>query len=196
MQLVLLDHLNPHWLKRPQPDMQRDLGDLNPTLSDLLQYLRREVQAGCGGSYRTSRLGVDRLILLAIGGRVGPVDVRRQRDVADPLQHGKKVVTGIEAKLPLAEAATADDLRRQFVRRFAGIASEVEPFPNPELAAGMHQRLPFRRRRRKLFREQDLHLAAEEVPGRGVLGRESLGPRATAMAEQACRQYARVVNNQ
>ena len=61
------------------------------------------------------------------------------------LQHPEEVVHRIEAQMALAEGAAADDLSRQFVRGFAGLAAEVNPLADPELAPGMHQRFPFHR---------------------------------------------------
>ena len=145
MQFVLLDHLLAHRLKRAKTHVQGDLGRLDSTLMNVLKNFRREVQARRRRGDRTERLGVDRLVGLAVGGRVGAVDVRRQGNVADAIEHAEEVVDRIEAKMALAKGSAAHDLGREFMRRFIGLAAEINPLTQAELAAGMDQRFPLRR---------------------------------------------------
>src|ERR1019366_10047552 len=113
MDLVLLDHFDSYGLKRTKSDVQRDFGSFDATGADAVEHFGREVQSGSRSRDRAQRLGINRLALLAIERRVGTVDVRRQRDVSDALDHREEVGDGIKAQVALAEFATRDDLGRQ-----------------------------------------------------------------------------------
>src|SRR4051812_38875730 len=109
MELVIFDPLSMDRLKRSQPDVQRDLRDLNAAFFDLRQDLRREVQAGGRSGDRAALARVDGLVTVAIEGRILAGDVRWKRHVTELLDLGKKVGNGIKAERPLAEFAAADD---------------------------------------------------------------------------------------
>ena len=53
MQFVILHFFYSHRLKCAEADVQRDLGDFNPAAPNLLQDLRREVQASRGRGHRS-----------------------------------------------------------------------------------------------------------------------------------------------
>src|SRR5271165_3246795 len=127
---MLLYDLLAHGLKRSEADLQRDLGSFDSALANAVEDLGRKVQARGRSSDRTAWLGVNGLILLAIGRRVGAVDVRRQRDVPNPLQHAEEIVNRMETEMALAERAAPDDLGREIVRILAGLCPEINPFPN------------------------------------------------------------------
>ena len=196
VQLVLLDHFHSNRLKRSQSNMQGNLGGLDAALANALQNFRREVQARRRRGHRAGRLGVDRLILLAIFGCVGAVDVRRQRNVPDAVEDGEEIVDRIEAQMALAERPAPDDLGCQFVRRFVRIAAEIDALAQAELAAGMHQRLPFQRRSGELFRQQHLDFAAQKISCGRIFLRQPLRARAAAMSVQPRRQHLGIVEDQ
>ncbi len=199
MEAVLFHHFIPQWLKGPQADMQRDLGGLNAARADLLQDLRREVQAGGGRGDRAPRLfaGKDGLVARAVVGRVRPVDVRRQRDVPDALDDGEEVRHRSKAQRPLAEGAAGDDFgleQRRRARLRTLLRGKEQAFAHADLASGMHQRQPFVRC--ELAREQDFHLAPQVLAGRGVLRADRLGMDAGAMSVKPRRKDAGVVEDQ
>src|SRR5208337_3894179 len=143
-------------LKCAEPDVKCDLGRFDPTLANAVEDLWREVQARSRRGDRTEWLGVNGLILLAIGRRIRAVDVRRQRDVPNPFQHAEEIANWIEAQMALAERAPPDDLGREFVRILAGLSAEINPFADAELASGVNQCLPFQGLCRKLLGQQHL----------------------------------------
>src|ERR1019366_3562959 len=196
MQLVPLNDFLAHRLKSAEADVQSDLGRLDSTLPNALKNFRCEVQARRRRSDGAERFSVDRLIRLAVGGRIGAIDVRRQRNVADAIEHAEEIIHRIEAKMAFAEGSTPEDLGREFMRRFVGVAAEINPLAQSELAAGMNQRFPLRRIGSELPGQQRFDPATKEVFRGGILGRERLRARAAAMSEKARRQYLGVVKNQ
>ena len=98
--------------------------------------------------------------------------------------------------MALAERAAPGDLGGKFVRVLARPGSEVNPFADAKLAAGMHQRFPFHRFGRKLLGQQDLDPSAKKIPRRRILFRDPLCPRAAAMSEEPGGQDLRVVKDQ
>src|ERR1039457_5758696 len=115
MQFVLLTDFFGNWLKRAQADVWRDLGRLDSALVYALQDFRREVQARRRRGDGAERFGVDRLVRLAVGGRVGAINVGRQRNVADAVGPAEQVVYRIEAKMALSKSPTAHALGREFM---------------------------------------------------------------------------------
>ena len=78
--------------------------------------------------------------------------------------------------MALAKSPAAHDLSREFMRRFIGLAAEIDPLAQSEFAAGMNQRFPLRRIGGELFCKQHLDPATKEVFRRGILDRETLRP--------------------
>src|ERR1019366_1808571 len=189
MQFVLLNHLHPDRLKRAEAYMQRDLDGFDSALAYALKNFRCEVQTRRRRGDGTERFGVDRLVTLPVRRRIGAIDVRRQGNMADAIEHGEEVVHRIEAKTALSESTAAHDLGREFMRRFVGVAAEINPLAQSQLAAGMNQRFPLRRIGSELPGQQRFDPATKEVFRGGILGRERLRARAAAMSEKARRQY-------
>src|SRR5271166_6538939 len=105
---MLLYDLLAHGLKRSEADLQRDLGSFDSALANAVEDLGRKVQARGRSSDRTAWLGVNGLILLAIGRRVGAVDVRRQRDVPNSFQHAEDIVNQMDTQMALAERSNRE----------------------------------------------------------------------------------------
>src|SRR5277367_1710558 len=76
VQSMIFDPMLAHRLEGSQPNMQRYLGRLNPTVSYAGKNLWREVQSRGWRRDRTALAGVDGLIAIPIGGAFGPVDIR------------------------------------------------------------------------------------------------------------------------
>jgi hypothetical protein len=131
MQLMLLHHFLAYRLKGSQADMQRDLGRFDSALANRVEDLSREVQPGRGCSYRARRFCVDRLVMLAIFGSIGTIDVGWQRDMSDAAKHGEEIVHRIEAKVPLTKRPTSDDFSGQLVRRLVCFAAKINSLANP-----------------------------------------------------------------
>lgn len=73
-----------HWPKRVEPDLERDVGNLHATSPESTKHLLREMQA-CGWRRgQTRNAAKHRLVALNIP--VKTVNVRRQRNLAKPLQ--------------------------------------------------------------------------------------------------------------
>src|ERR1039458_8965306 len=96
-----------------------------------------------------------------------------------------------------AKCSAAHNLGREFMRQFIGVAAEVNPFAQSELAAGMDQRFPLRRIGSESPGQQHFNSTAKEILFRGgFLGGGPGARRAAAMSEQARWQYLGVVKNQ
>src|SRR6516162_7725125 len=106
MDLMLLDHFDPDRLERSETDVQRHFRDSDAAGADAIKNRRREVQSSGGSSNRSERLGINRLVLLAVEQRVGTVDVGRKRYVPDALQNSEEISDRIEAQMALAECVT------------------------------------------------------------------------------------------
>src|ERR1700722_19347356 len=131
VQFVVFDFLDSYRLKRAQANVQCDFGNLDPEAMDLLQYLRREVQASGRRRYGSSRLGVNGLIAFAVACLVAfwnivvwivvciigcfficmiAMNVGRKWDSSDAFDSGKKILYWREPYAALAETAAFDDL--------------------------------------------------------------------------------------
>src|SRR4051812_6182845 len=142
MELVIFDPLSMDRLKRSQPDVQRDLRDLNAAFFDLRQDLRREVQARGRSGDRAALARVDGLVTVAVGGRIVAGDVRRKRHVTELLDLGKKVGNGIEEERPLAEFAAGNDLGGESMAGFGLIATEKDALAERYFATWTNQSFP------------------------------------------------------
>src|SRR5664279_2385726 len=98
--------------------------------------------------------------------------------------------------MALAERTASHDLGREFMRRFIGVATEVNPLAQSKFAAGMNQRFPLRRIGGELPGKQYFNWTAKEVFRRGILGREPLRARAAAMSEKTRGQHFGIVKDQ
>src|SRR5208282_462985 len=186
MQLVIFDFFYSHRLKGAESDVQRDLGNFNPACTNLLQDLRREMQAGgwrchrsCG---RSRRLGIHRLVTVAVRWPVVAVDIRRKRHVSNALDAGKEIGDRSEANAALAKTAATDDFGFDLGFQcgwvvfgwiahtwIAGCTAKVEFFSDPDLAPGPYQTFPLIRILRHLACEQNFDPPAEKISGRWIL---------------------------
>src|ERR1039458_6699894 len=91
--------------------------------------------------------------------------------------------------MAFAESPTADNLSSEFMRQFIGVAAEVNPLTQSQLAAGVDQRFPLRRIGGEFFGKQYFNTATKEVFRRGILGREPLRTRAATMSEKTRGQH-------
>ncbi len=165
-------------------------------LADAVENFRRKVQA-CGRcSDGADWLGVDGLVLFAIGRSIRAIHVRRQGNVPNALQNSEEVVHRIEAQVPLAERASAEDLSGKLVRVFAGFGAEINSFSDAEFSPGMHQCFPLHWVGRKLLREQHLDPPTEKLGRSRILGGDGLGPRPATVSEEPGGQDFRIVEDQ
>ncbi len=78
----------------------------------------------------------------------------------------------------------------------SALPPKIDALAQAELAARMHQRLPFQWRSGELFGQQDLDLAAQKISCGRVFLRQPLRARAAAMPIQPRRQYLGIVEDQ
>ncbi len=142
--------------------MQRDVGDLGPGPPAGLEHLRSEVQPG-GRSGRGARLaGEDRLVALAVLRPVRPVDVGRQRHVAEPLELLVQIALAVEPHFPQAVLPAPDDLRLQFV-------VEIDDLADAHLAPRVNQRFPRQPVLGDRPQQQHLHPPGKVLPALRVV---------------------------
>ena len=147
------------------------------------------MQPGGGRGHRSALAGEDRLVAFAVGGGVGALDVGRQRDVADLLELGEQIARARKAQGALAEFPARHDLGFQ-------AAAESDALADRQLAAGTHERLPIAPVGAGGAQEKDLHLAAQIFVPLGIVPADGQRAHARAMAEQARRKNARIVEHQ
>jgi hypothetical protein len=144
------------------------LGDFDAGGGELVQDLAGEVEAGGGGGDGTGVSRPDGLVALAVLGLVGPLDVWRQRHMAETLQVG---LDGLgEAQAVAAGLFLVDDLGGQALVEMNHGAGTGAP-------AGLHQSVP--------------------LPLAGFSGQQDLDlPSSRTPAEEARRDHPRVVDHQ
>src|SRR6476659_2901703 len=87
MQVRVLDDFRMQWLKRAEPNMQRDVSNVRSGSAAAFDDGWRKVQARSGGGDRTCGGGEHGLIAVAIVGSVVTSDIGRQRNVTDAVEH-------------------------------------------------------------------------------------------------------------
>jgi len=147
---VILDAIDADRLESSQADVQRDVGGLDAALTDSVENLRGEMEAGRGRGYGSALLRIDGLIALAIARGIWARDIGRERDVADAIEGGEEIIVileRLEAEVALAELGARQDLGLQVVGlqviglQFILLAEE-KAFADSDFAPGAHQALP------------------------------------------------------
>jgi hypothetical protein len=125
-----------HRLERPGADVEHQLGALHSLRFDRRQELRGEVQASRRRRDRAALARIDRLVALRVHRLVAAVHVRRERDVAEPLDRF------VARERPTLQPDDARSPLRGL--EYLGVESvgDVHPSPRPELPPGMDHRLP------------------------------------------------------
>jgi hypothetical protein len=169
--------------------MQSDIDHRGAARATFLQDFVREVQTGGGRGHRAFFTRENGLISFSVGRGIGPLDVRRQRDVPDLLELREQVGRTREADGALAEFTARDNLSFQ-------VRSEADAFAHRQFAAGPHQCLPIAAIGAHGAQQEDFHVPAQEFsPLRVVLShRQRVQPR--AMPEEPGREDARIVEHQ
>src|SRR4051812_32035259 len=136
---MVLDAIDTDRLEGAVTDMQRDLGDLDPACGQCGGQLRREVQARGRRGDRSARLREHGLVPIAIVDGVVPLDVGRQRHVADGVDRlvQRRSVLGPQANHAAPKPAPLEDLAPNGVNSF-----KDHPRPRFQFLPRMHQRLP------------------------------------------------------
>src|SRR6185503_19942981 len=78
---MLFDALNTHRLERAVADVERDLDDDDPARGERSRQRGADVKPRRGRSNGPALPREDGLIPIAIAGPIGPLDVRRQRNM-------------------------------------------------------------------------------------------------------------------
>src|SRR5271157_3757927 len=91
MEMRVVDHLLMQGLKGAEPNVQSYLCNHGSGGFAGFQHFRSEVQPGRGRSHRSSLARENGLIAFAIGFRVRPADVRRQRYMPDAIENRKQI---------------------------------------------------------------------------------------------------------
>jgi len=194
MEFVILDLVDADGLEGSEADVQGDVCGLDAALADAVEDLRGEVKTGGGRGYRSTLQGVDGLVALAIAGGIRTYDVGRERDVADAIECGKKIVRALgcrlEADAAFAEFGTGQDFGLEFI-----VLAEEEALTDTDLAAGADQAFPIVRFGGKLAGEENLDASMEKSAGCGIVLADWLSAGAFAAAIEAGGEDAGVVEN-
>ena len=142
MDFVFLHNFDADGLKGAEPDVEGDFGGFDAAGADTVENLGSEVQSRGGRGDRADWLGIDGLVSLAIGGRVGAIDVGRKRDVPDAFDYGEEIRDRIEVEMALAKFAAGNDFGSEFVGVLGSFASEVDALADAELSSGMNESFP------------------------------------------------------
>jgi len=134
MEFLRVQRLTPHRLKRPQPDVERNISDFRSPRSAHVQNLASEVQPCRRRSHRTCFMREDSLIPFPILDRIPALDIRRQRNMPDPFQPHMHIAIQVKPHRPLPKTSAPDDLRLHPIH--------ADSLPYAHLAARMHQRSP------------------------------------------------------
>ena len=124
-----------------EADVERDASDLDAFGSEGCEHLRREVQAGGGRGYGAALVGEDGLIAVAIGVGVVAMDVGRQWDVADAVEHGEEVVDWRRTRAVARRTGRARGLRLRARWRHRRRGKD-EALADGDLAAGTDEGAP------------------------------------------------------
>ncbi len=84
MHSVAFQRFAANGLKCSQADVQRELANFNSARADLFEDFRSEVQAGGRRGDRAGMAGENSLVAFVVRGVVGAINVRRQRNMAEP----------------------------------------------------------------------------------------------------------------
>jgi hypothetical protein len=190
MDLVIFDALDVDRLKRSQADVQGDIGGLDTALADPVEDFWCEMQASRGSRDRSTLLGVDGLIALAIVGGIRARNVRRERDVADAVEDWEEILNGLKANAALAEFSAGEDFGLQFI-----LPAEKQAFADADLAAGPNQAFPIVWVGGKLAREQYLDASVEEIAVGRILRADGMSAGAFAATVEPRWKNARVVED-
>ena len=198
VEFVILDAIDADRLECSEPDVQRDFGGLDAALTDSVENLRSEVKARSGRGYRSALLSIDGLIALAITGRIGARDVGRERDVADAIECGEKIIVileGLKADNALAELSARQNLGLKFSGLRFVLLAEEEAFADADFAAGTNQALPVVGIGCELAGEKNFDAAVKEIAGGRIACARRLSAGAFAAAEESSGKDAGIVEN-
>lgn len=159
-------------------------------VSQSLENLRSEVQAGSGGGDRSAFAGIDGLVAVAIVSRVFTRDVGRQRDVSDCFDLDKEVIRWDKTNVALAEFSTGDNFSLQFV-----VISEEKMLADRDLSAGADEALPVVRIGLQLTRQEGFDASMKKFARCRIVRTESLRLKTSAAAIQACGKHPGVVED-
>ena len=136
---MILDALDPHRLERAVAHVQRDLDERHAARRERRQERRAQVQAGGRGGHGSALAREHGLIAIAIVAAIGPLDIGRQRHMADRVHHSidRRPVFGPQTQLAAAVKPPREDFAVQRRR-----AVEDDAPPRSEPLPGMHQRFP------------------------------------------------------
>ena len=134
MHMMLCHVVHLHGAEGPESDMQGDIADIDTFCPDLLQQLRREMQACRRRSCAAFIFCINRLIAVLILQVMG--DIRRQRHLAKAVKHFLENTLIMELHQPVS---VLHDLENR-----CGQTSVAERHLRAglQLFAGPHQRLP------------------------------------------------------
>ena len=184
-----LDVVDAHRLERAVADVQRDRRRVRRRrASSAASSAASKCRPAVGAAIDPRCARIHRLIPLAIRGRVGTMNVGRQRDVADRVDRvGDRSGLGLEADPPAAEEQPLEHLHRAAM---PAAALEDDAARPASASTGMHQRLPLTSRPRRA--------SAPDVGARLRTVGDTRRRRRTrnAMTKQASREHTCVVRDQ
>jgi hypothetical protein len=137
---VIFDPLDAHRLERAVADVERNLRDDDTGAAQGVEQRPGEVKAGGRRGHRPARASEDGLIALAVDRRIGTVNVRRKRDVADRFDDGIDVLAGLRLE---ADGAPPEGMLRQDLPEEPALGPFAdEAAPRLQLLTRVDQRVP------------------------------------------------------
>ena len=141
---VIFDALDADRLEGAVADVQCQVGDLHAAVGERRSAAAGEMEARRWRGDRAARAREDGLIAVAVFGAVFPLDIRRQRHVADGVHRlvQRRSVSGPQTDEAPAEVASLEDLAVDSV-----ISFKHHPRPRFQFLPRVDQRLPKSRSR-------------------------------------------------
>src|SRR5215469_5362420 len=160
MDFMLFERLCANWLKCPKPDVEGHVRDFDAALRERFKNRRREMQPRGWGRYRISLPGINGLVTLAIERFVRALDIRRKRNVTEPIERLMQTVLRFEPQHTQAVFGASFHPGLQFT--FA----EHNSLTHRNLTSRPHKRFPGVGR--ELANQQHLDRRHEEFVARGT----------------------------
>jgi hypothetical protein len=189
VQLRLFDYRFVERLKGAQADMEGDKRLFGAGLAAAGQDFGGEVESGGRRGDGTVLAGIDGLVAIAVGGRIGALDVGREGDVAEALEGGIEIRVAVKPDGALAELAPGNNLAFEAL-------IEPDAFADRQFAAGMDERLPIAAVRGNAAQQKDFDRAAQVFAELGVVLADGEGVDSGAVAEEARGKDAGIVDHQ
>jgi hypothetical protein len=190
VQAVLFHTLAAYRLECSQANVQCDLGGLDSARTHLRENFASEMESRSRSGHGSTLTGVDRLVAVAIGGRIFAVDIWRQGNVAEFFQAFEEISRGREANMPFTKGAARNHLGVEFV-----MLPEEKIFTNANFSSGTNQTFPFVGFALQLASKQDFDASLEKLACRWIPRTQRLRLKPCAPTIEPRRKDASIVED-